>query len=298
MKSNQTKTFGNWWELRSESQDEQSQTLEVLQGMTLEALNCTAPRGSCLGRNQSGLMCFYKSYNRSFRDMNPLPPIIFLHGLATSGQRTWGVNGWLDLVTEANRSAIIIDMPGHGDAYNNVQNATFEKTISYILDQFPDTPIDAVGFSLGARILLTIASQNSSRFRKLVVSGVGENLFTRDYERGKRISEAISGQNQLEDPESQYFSQLADAPDVNRETVLQLMSSPMIDLNTDMISKIECPVLVALGDRDFAGPASRLVEALPYGTYLELRGVDHFATPKDFSFIDATLKFLDAEPKW
>jgi pimeloyl-ACP methyl ester carboxylesterase len=131
-----------------------------------------------------------------------------------------------------------------------------------------------------------------------VVSGVGENLFTRDYERGKRISEAISGQNQLEDPESQYFSQLADAPDINRETVLQLMSSPMIDLDTDMISKIECPVLVALGDRDFAGPANRLVEALPYGTYLELRGVDHFATPKDFSFIDATLKFLDAEPKW
>jgi len=39
VKSNQTKTFGNWWELRSESQDEQSQTLGVLQGMTLEVRN-------------------------------------------------------------------------------------------------------------------------------------------------------------------------------------------------------------------------------------------------------------------
>ncbi len=230
--------------------------------------------------------------------MNSLPPIIFLHGLATSGQRTWGDNGWLDLVTEANRSAVIIDIPGHGKAYNNANDATFEKTIPFIIDQFPDSPIDAVGFSLGARILLTIASKDSSKFRKLVVAGVGENLFTRDYERGKRISEAISGQSQLDDPETQYFSQLADAPDINRETVLQLMNSPTIALDTDMISRIDCPVLVALGDKDFAGPADRLVEALPYGSHLELRGVDHFSTPKNFTFIDGTLEFLDAEPKW
>ena len=230
--------------------------------------------------------------------MNPLPPIIFLHGLATSGQRTWGDNGWLDLAIEANRSGIIIDLPGHGTAFNNENDATFEKTLSYVIEQFPNSPIDAVGFSLGARILLTIASQDSSKFRKLVVAGVGENLFSRDFERGNRISEAISGQSQSNDPESQYFSQLADAPDINRETVLKLMSSPTIELDTDMINRIDCPVLVVLGDKDFAGPADRLVEALPYGSHVKLRGVDHFATPKDFSFIDETLKFLDAEPKW
>jgi len=27
-----------------------------------------------------------------------------------------------------------------------------------------------------------------------------------------------------------------------------------------------------------------------------LRNVDHFATPEDFGFIDATLEFLDAVP--
>ena len=76
---------------------------------------------------------------------------------------------------------------------------------------------------------------------------------------------------------------------------LGLKSSPQ---QTEMISKIDCPVLVALGDKDFAGPATQLLDALPNSHYLELRGVDHFATPKDFSFIDETLKFLDAEPQW
>ena len=56
------------------------------------------------------------------------------------------------------------------------------------------------------------------------------------------------------------------------------------------------PVQVVLGDRDFAAPADLLVEALPDATHVTLRGVDHFATPRDFGFIDAALGFLDAQP--
>jgi hypothetical protein len=59
---------------------------------------------------------------------------------------------------------------------------------------------------------------------------------------------------------------------------------------------VTVPVLVVLGDRDFAGPADPLVDALPDGTRCNLRGVDHFATPKDFGFLDAALSFLDAQP--
>ena len=55
------------------------------------------------------------------------------------------------------------------------------------------------------------------------------------------------------------------------------------------------PALVVLGDRDFAGPADPLVD-VPDAAFCPLRGVDHFATPKDFGFIDAALGFLDARP--
>ena len=53
-------------------------------------------------------------------------------------------------------------------------------------------------------------------------------------------------------------------------------------------------MLVVLGDKDFAGPADPLVDALPNATLRTLRNVDHFATPKSFDFIDAGLEFLDA----
>ena len=39
-----------------------------------------------------------------------------------------------------------------------------------------------------------------------------------------------------------------------------------------------------------------LADALPNATLTTLRNVDHFATPKDFGCIDASLAFIDATP--
>ena len=68
------------------------------------------------------------------------------------------------------------------------------------------------------------------------------------------------------------------------------------EITPELLSQIVCPTLVVLGEHDFAGPATPLVSALPNSSFVELKGVDHFATPKDFGFIDAALTFLDAQP--
>jgi pimeloyl-ACP methyl ester carboxylesterase len=67
-----------------------------------------------------------------------------------------------------------------------------------------------------------------------------------------------------------------------------------VELTDEGLARITCPVLVVLGDQDFAGPADPLMERLPTAELVTLRGVDHFATPKDFGFIDAALGFLEA----
>ncbi len=56
------------------------------------------------------------------------------------------------------------------------------------------------------------------------------------------------------------------------------------------------PVLVILGDQDFAGPAEPLAEALPDAQVKILRGIDHFRATSDFGCIDAALAFVDAIP--
>ena len=43
-------------------------------------------------------------------------PVVLVHGFATSSARTWGDNGWLDLLADAGREVIPIDLLGHGEA--------------------------------------------------------------------------------------------------------------------------------------------------------------------------------------
>lgn len=224
------------------------------------------------------------------------PPIVLLHGLATSSARTWGETGWLDLLADAGRTPVAIDLPGHGTAAKPHDPEAFADLEGLVLQQFPDEPVDAIGFSLGARILLTIAAAHHERFNRLVVAGVGRNLFERDVERGEAIAAAVGGEENPEDPEARHFHALAGFPDIDRDSLVAMMKTPRPDLDAGILATVSCPVLVVLGDQDFAGPADQLLDALPNATLVTLKGVDHFATPKNFDFIDAGLEFLGASP--
>ncbi len=223
------------------------------------------------------------------------PAVALLHGLAGSAQRTWGDNAWFDLLADAGREVIGVDLLGHGAAPKPHCPEEYAGLEQHVIDHFPQEPIDAIGFSLGAYTLLSIASRMPERFHKLVVAGVGRNLFERDEAHSRMVVDAVTGDPDPENPEALHFSTLADDPEADREALAALLRSRR-PFDTDCLSNVAVPVLVVLGDRDFAAPGDRLVEALPDARLVTLRGVDHFATPKSFAFIDATLDFLDAQP--
>ncbi len=158
--------------------------------------------------------------------------------------------------------------------------------------------VDAVAFSLGARILLKLAIRNPAQFRKIVIAGVGDSLFEPDELHGKKIFTAISGNENSDDPESRYFSQLADHPDINGKFIAECLQQEDMSISPAHLNAVNLPVLVVLGDRDFARPATTLIESLPEANLITLKGVDHFATPKDFTFIESALEFLDSAPSW
>ena len=87
-------------------------------------------------------------------------------------------------------------------------------------------------------------------------------------------------------------------PTILTEVIQELINSPQLPLAVDQLREVNCLVLVVIGENDFAAPATELLDSLPNATYLELKGVDHFATPKNFTFMETALKFIDAEPQW
>jgi pimeloyl-ACP methyl ester carboxylesterase len=222
------------------------------------------------------------------------PPVVLIHGFAGSTERTWAPAGWLDLLADAGRTVVGIDLLGHGNAEKPHDPLAYAALESDARSQLPEGVCDAVGFSLGARVLLTLAADEPARFRRLVVAGVGTNLF--QIERMDDLATLLGADEPGEaSPTARYFLAQAQAGDADPKALAAYLQRPSQGpFTAELLASIKLPVLVVLGDEDFAGPADPLVDALPDARLVTLRGVDHFATPKQFAFLDAALDFLAA----
>ncbi len=224
-------------------------------------------------------------------------PVVLVHGWGGSFRTTWQKSGFTALLEDADRSVVGVDLLGHGEAPKPHDPTAYADLTTRIVDVLPDEPVDAVGFSLGAITLLRLACREPHRFNRLVLAGIGENVFRTDSTGIERILAALDGTADPNDNIARLFAQYADQEGNDKAALAAVMRRPsQRAFTTEELACVSCPVLVAIGDLDFAGPGDRLADALPHAELAVLRKVDHFATPEAFAFIDAALEFLDATP--
>ena len=224
------------------------------------------------------------------------PEVALVHGFGTSFEATWVGNGWAALLADAGRTVIGVDLLGHGTAEKPTDPDDYRNLEQWVLDVLPPEPVDGIGFSMGAQVLLWLAAHHPDRFGRLVVSGIGRNLFESDVGWRPKMVEAVRTGVAVT-PELRYFAQLPESPDANRTALVAFLERPdRREFTSELLAAVTLPVLVVIGGADLAGPADPLVDALPDATLVVLPGVDHFATPKNFSFIEAALDFIDAQP--
>ena len=225
------------------------------------------------------------------------PPVLLVHGFASSFTLNWREPGWVDLLSDAGREVIGLDLLGHGSAdkpHDPEAYANLEDDVAAALPEDPSVKVDAIGFSMGAMLLLKVATAHPDRFNRIIVGGVGRNVFGGGG--GEGIARAVEGGITDESSATaRVFAQFAQGSDNDPKALAACMRRPSKPITSEDLAKITCPVLVVLGDKDFAGPADPLIEALPDAKLVTLKGVDHFATPRDFKFIDAALDFLGAQ---
>jgi pimeloyl-ACP methyl ester carboxylesterase len=222
------------------------------------------------------------------------PPVVLVHGMASSFDLNWRRTGLADLLADAGREVLAVDLLGHGAAPAPRQPEAYADLTARVVEVLPDEPVDAVGFSLGAHVLLETARNDPGRFGRLVLAGVGDTLL------GPQDREPLARALEAGDPGAPgilgLFVRLADGSDTDPLALAALLRRPAVPLTEEDLARVTCPVLLVLGERDHAWPADQLVAAFPDARLKALKGVDHFATPTDFGFLDATLDFLDAAP--
>jgi pimeloyl-ACP methyl ester carboxylesterase len=220
------------------------------------------------------------------------PPVVLVHGMASSFDLNWRRTGLADLLADAGREVVPVDLLGHGSAPAPHDPAAYADLTARVVEVLPGGPVDAVGFSLGAHVLLEAARDEPGRFGRLVLGGVGDTLL------GPQDREPLARALEAGDPGAPgilgLFVRLAEGSGTDPLALAALLRRPTAPLTTADLARVTCPVLLVLGDRDHAWPADQLAAALPDARIKALKGVDHFATPTDFGFLDATLEFLGA----
>jgi pimeloyl-ACP methyl ester carboxylesterase len=226
--------------------------------------------------------------------------VALVHGWGGSFAATWQRNGFSALLEDSGALVIGIDLLGHGEAPKPHDPKEYSDLTTRIVDALPDEPVDAVGFSLGAITLLHAAINNPARFSRLVLAGIGSNIFERDDAGVRKIVEGLDVVADGGDPATldntvRLFTQYAQQPSNDLGALTAVMKRPpAVQLTADDVGTVTCPVMVITGDQDFVHPADDLAAAFPDGQCITLKGVDHFATTDDFGFFDTALEFLDA----
>ena len=226
--------------------------------------------------------------------------VVLVHGWGGSFTTTWQQSGFSALLEDAGRDVIGVDLLGHGSAPKPDRPEAYADLTLRIEEALPPEPVDAVGFSLGALTLLRLAVRVPERFSRLVLAGIGRNVFDRDLSGAERIAEgleAVRAGAELGSLEQmvRLFVQYAQQPGNDLDALTAIMKRPSgPDLDRAALSRVVCPVLVVVGENDYVYPADEFADSFPDGRCVTLPRVDHFRTPEDFGFFDATLEFLGA----
>ena len=219
------------------------------------------------------------------------PPVLLVHGFASSAEHNWRHPGWLDLLADCGRETIAIDLPGHGTAPKPADPAGYQEVEAHVAAAVQGRePLDAIGFSAGAHVLLRLAADQPGTFRRLALLGIGRGVL--EPADPEPIVAALTSEPDPENVSGMVFRRLADGLGNDRDALVAFLRRPQRPLTATDLARVAAQVLVVLGDQDPAGPGDGLVAALPDARLVTLRGVDHFGTPADVRCMQAVLGFL------
>jgi pimeloyl-ACP methyl ester carboxylesterase len=217
--------------------------------------------------------------------------VLLIHGVGSSFEHNWRDIGWVDLLEGEGRQVLHINLPGHGRDATSGDGDTGALILEAI-SAYPQ--VDAVGFSAGGHALLAFASQHPDRLRRIAVLGVGNPApaTTRDTGWGDQIADGLESDSEPESQVPLLIRRLVQSAGNDPHLVATFLRTPRRGVQLEDLALITSPALIVIGDKDFTGPADQLAAAIPSARLLTLKGVDHFATPSDFTCMDAVITFV------
>jgi pimeloyl-ACP methyl ester carboxylesterase len=219
-----------------------------------------------------------------------LPPVLLIHGFASSFEHGWQRHGWIDLLADEDRSVLKYDLPGHGERVG-ADACEFTDIANQLWNAMTNAcTLDIVGFSAGARVALRMAALQPGRVRRLAVVGPNDS-FLSQMDTTQLIA-ALQSDTPSGSAAHITLSRLARTSGNNVDSLVTFLRNANESVTPEMLNRITMPTLAITGSQDERGDAADLRSHMPDCTHIEIAGCDHFRLPSDPRTIDQVLSFL------
>lgn len=210
-------------------------------------------------------------------------PVLLVHGFASNRDEGWKRTGWYAAFERRGQRVIAPDMRGHGQSGKPHDPASYAPArrladLTELLDHLGVGRADVVGYSMGARLALSLAMHAPGRVDQLVAGGIGDRLFTPSPQ-----DDAMGRAMEADDPASiaepllQSFRQFADEQGEDRLALAAASRADSLALTPDDLFAISAPTLIVAGSRDaLAGDPQGLADHIRGAKAVSVQGCDHF----------------------
>lgn len=235
----------------------------------------------------------------AYLDQGSGQPVVLIHGFASNARVNWLDTGWMDWLVQGGYRAIALDNRGHGESVklHHVEDFRLERMTGDVLaliDHLGLQRVRAIGYSMGARILLDFASRHSDRLQQLVLGGIGGTMAKAGLDR-EHIAAALLAPtlDDVGDPVGRGYRLFADQTRSDRQALAACIRGYGRPVDAAETARIAVPTLVAVGSKDaVAGSATELAAMIPGAEVLDIPNRDHMRATGDKAFKEGVLAFF------
>jgi pimeloyl-ACP methyl ester carboxylesterase len=224
--------------------------------------------------------------------------VILLHGFASSRTLNWRSVKWYDTLTSQGYRAIALDMRGHGESEKLYDPQAYHPVemggdVIRLMDHLGIERAEIIGYSMGARIAMSILKRHPERLRHAILAGVGENIL--GDMNGEAIARALEIDNPdaVADPVARDFRAFADRQKGDRRALAACMRGYREPVDREALAQTAIPLLFIVGGEDtLIGNPHKLADINPKAELVVIPDRDHLNVVSDAGFKEAILSFL------
>ena len=245
----------------------------------------------------------HDGFDLAYIDHGEGPPVLLIHGFASTAFVNWVSPGWIKTLTGAGFRAIAFDHRGHGASTKSYDPAAYVPAAmagdaAALLDHLGLERAHVMGYSMGARVAAFLALQEPARVATLVFGGLGIGMVdgVGDWD---PIADALVAPDPAAIPSARgrMFRAFADQTRSDRRALAACIATSRELLSKADMARITQPTLVAVGGKDdIGGSAEELATLMPNAESFVIEGRDHMLSVGDRTFKKRVLEFLAAHP--